>query len=164
MSKAKLNIPMFAALILLLLTMVTTHMTSGLYARYTAAASGSDSARVAKYEITVNAASADNLVLTPAVPASYKFSITSESEVSVEYDLIITLPKKLPDSIALSLVRGDDTRTLNSASNVYTVKNAGTFSAQGGTHAYILSFTAVQPIEADELESISIRVDARQVD
>ena len=35
-----------------LLTMVTTHITSGLYARYTGSASGSASARVAKFKVT----------------------------------------------------------------------------------------------------------------
>lgn len=42
----KLNIPMCAACILLCLTLITTHMTGGLYAKYTASGAGSDSARV----------------------------------------------------------------------------------------------------------------------
>jgi len=45
--KAKLNIPMCLALILLCLTMFTTHLMSGLYARYVTKGSGEDSARVA---------------------------------------------------------------------------------------------------------------------
>ena len=36
MGKAKLNIPMCAALVLLLLTMVSIYLVSGLYARYKA--------------------------------------------------------------------------------------------------------------------------------
>ena len=47
----KVNIPMCAALVLLLLTMISVHLTSGLYARYTSTASGSDSARVAKFHV-----------------------------------------------------------------------------------------------------------------
>ncbi|MBR4020581.1 MAG: hypothetical protein IKI99_04640 [Firmicutes bacterium] len=51
----KLNIPMCAACILLCLTLITTHMTGGLYAKYTASGAGSDSARVAKFnEITIS--------------------------------------------------------------------------------------------------------------
>lgn len=45
----KLNIPMCAACILLCLTLISIHMTGGLYAKYTSDAQGSDSARVAKY-------------------------------------------------------------------------------------------------------------------
>lgn len=49
MKKAKLNIPICAALVLLFLTMVSIHMTSGLYARYTTQDSGGDAARVISF-------------------------------------------------------------------------------------------------------------------
>lgn len=45
----KVNIPMILAAILLFLTLLSIHLTSGLYARYVTTASGSDSARVAKF-------------------------------------------------------------------------------------------------------------------
>jgi len=45
----KLNIPMCIACVLLCLTLLSVHLTSGLYSRYTSSASGSDSARVVKF-------------------------------------------------------------------------------------------------------------------
>lgn len=49
--KAKANKPLRAAGILLLATMLTTCMTAGTFAKYTTSASGSDSARVAKFGV-----------------------------------------------------------------------------------------------------------------
>lgn len=50
-NRGKVNIPICVAAVLLFLTLLSTHLCSGLYARYTTTASGSDSARVARFEI-----------------------------------------------------------------------------------------------------------------
>lgn len=97
MGKAKLNIPMCAALALLFLTMVSIHLTSGLYARYTATATGSDSARVAKFDVTgsgagnvtVDCTQADNL-------GEYLITVNSNSEVAVTYTVTVTFTDSLP--------------------------------------------------------------------
>lgn len=47
----KTNIAFSLAMIALVLVMATSYMTSGLYARYVSSASGSDSARVARFDI-----------------------------------------------------------------------------------------------------------------
>ncbi len=47
--KPKVNIPMCAAAVLFCLTVISTHLVSGLYARYTTTGSGEDSARVIKF-------------------------------------------------------------------------------------------------------------------
>ena len=79
MGKAKLNIPMCAALILLLLTMISVHMTSGLYARYTSTATATDTARVAKFDVTrsVEPVKDKNGV--------FELTVTNNSEVSITY-------------------------------------------------------------------------------
>lgn len=77
--KAKLNIPMFTALILLLLTMITTHMTTGLYARYTVSSSGEDSARVAKFDVDCEVAE------VTGKEGEYTLKVTNRSEVAVGY-------------------------------------------------------------------------------
>ena len=52
--KAKLNIPMCVACVLFCLTLFSFHLCGGLYARYTARGSASDSARVIKFgELTL---------------------------------------------------------------------------------------------------------------
>ena len=47
--KPKVNIPMCAAAVLFCLTVISTHLVSGLYARYTTSGSGADEARVIKF-------------------------------------------------------------------------------------------------------------------
>lgn len=152
------------AAVLLVLVMLSTSMVAGRYARYTSTATASDSARVAKYEITVSSDPNESIALSEGTPASYRFSVTSGSEVTVEYDLVIILPQALPTGIDISLKYGDETKTLTQTGNQYTARNVGTFRPQGGTHEYTLVFTATQPVGAGMLTSIAIQVDARQVD
>lgn len=51
--KEKMNIPMCLACVLFCLTLITTHMTGGLFAKYATHAEGSDSARVAAFNKVV---------------------------------------------------------------------------------------------------------------
>lgn len=98
MGKAKLNIPMCAALVLLLLTMVSIHLTSGLFARYTSSSSGSDSARVAKFDVQTN--------IEPVAGTEGKFTltVTNNSEVAVRYSIEVRIPEDL------SVTIGNDTK------------------------------------------------------
>ena len=98
MGKAKLNIPMCAALVLLLLTMISVHLTSGLYARYTTTATGSDSARVAKFDVVT--------ALTQAkdgegkdIEGQFTLMVTNNSEVAVKYQVAVTLHDHLDVTI-----------------------------------------------------------------
>lgn len=51
---AKVNIPICIASVLLCLTLISVHLTSGLYAKYISSSAGSDSARVATFgELTI---------------------------------------------------------------------------------------------------------------
>lgn len=152
------------AAVLLVFVMLSTSLVAGRYARYSTTVTASDSARVAGYQISVSSSSGNDITLSTESPASYTFSVASASEVAVEYDLIITLPKALPGGVSLSLTQGETGIALTPENNTYTATKAGTFSAQGGAHEYTLTFTATQPVGADTLESISVRVDARQVD
>ena len=63
MGKTKLNIPMCAAVVLLYLTLLSIHLTSGLFARYTTTVTASDSARVAKFDVDVTAGLLQSLAL-----------------------------------------------------------------------------------------------------
>ena len=54
MKTAKYNIPMYAALILFCLTLISVHLSSGLYAKYTTTSQGSDGARTIKFgDVTI---------------------------------------------------------------------------------------------------------------
>ncbi len=89
----KLNIPMCAALVLLMLTMISIHLTSGLYARYTTTASGSDSARVAKFDITGNGTLTESAVVNilPGQTVKKTLIIMSHCEVAVRYSLQVNV-------------------------------------------------------------------------
>ena len=119
MGRVKLNIPMFAALILLLLTMVTTHMTSGLYARYTASATGSDSARVAKFDVAVSDIAFNN------GDGTYTFTVTNNSEVTVGYSIVVQMHPKLTATV------GAETKKTDSWDNPVTFENDGWKLAPG---------------------------------
>lgn len=89
---SRVNIPMCAAGVLLCLTLFSAHFTSGLYAKYTATATGSDSARVAKFEVvTTNDTDANVTVTTGQITDNiYQFTIENHSEVAVRYTLSVT--------------------------------------------------------------------------
>ena len=92
---------MHVALLLLCVVMLTIHLTGGLNARYVSSAEGSDSARVAKFDVSC--------AQTGEVPFdiqlefldpkkhtdSISFTVASQSEVTVAYDVILELPETL---------------------------------------------------------------------
>lgn len=148
------------AAVLLVLVMLSTSMVAGRYARYVTTATASDSARVAKYDISVASPSPNSLTMSQDASVEYNFTVTSNSEVSVEYDLIITLPTALPSGVTVTLTGNGKNIGLNPGTN--ECKNVGTFSPQGGTHTYTIIFAANEAIGS--ISPISIRVDTRQVD
>ncbi|MBR2445481.1 MAG: hypothetical protein IKB28_02300 [Clostridia bacterium] len=93
-SNKKTPIVFYVGILLACLTLVSIHMTSGLYARYTTSASGQDSARVARFEVTetLQVIKADGTtestfvvgdVLRPGVSTTYTFTVKNNSEVAV---------------------------------------------------------------------------------
>ena len=127
MGKAKMNIPMFTALILLLLTMVTTHYTSGLYARYSSTAYGTDAARVAKFDVSFN--------LRDNEDGTYTVTVNNNSEVSVKYSVIVEMDKHLSAAI------GDDVKTIEGSEKFVTFENADwTLAPKTAADPLILKF------------------------
>ena len=73
--------------ILFCLTLFSVHLTSGLYARYTTSASGSDSARVARFDVQaegelITFISAD---IRPGETVEKTVEVTNNSEVAITY-------------------------------------------------------------------------------
>lgn len=106
--KAKVNIPMCAAAVLLCLTLVSIHLTSGLYARYSTSASGSDSARVAKFDVAVSIESAEGGVTlsNENKSGSYTIVVENNSEVAIEYSLALSFTDR-PDGLGAKLGESD---------------------------------------------------------
>lgn len=164
MDKMKLNIPMFAALILLLLTMITTHITSGLFARYTTQGSGSDSARVAEFDVSslLTAYANEN--------GKFKLTVTSNSEVAVQYKIVVEFDA--PMSVALD---GGEPRTRPEQKKSVTFTNdAWVFAPGSASSEHTLQFamtdwsyitgTVTNQAEVTQTLSFNVNVVAEQVD
>ncbi len=108
------------------LTIVSAYMLSGMYARYSTSASGSDSARVARFSISENLTEQSQTIVISMAPGdasvNYPITVTSNSEVTVKYTLeLIRETNNLPLSIAITeatgtIAAGDTApRTVNAA-------------------------------------------------
>lgn len=127
------------ALILLCMTLFSTSMLSGLYAKYTAKNDGNDDARVALFK--VEAGWSENVTVNASVgdtQGNYTFTVTNDSEVAVRYDLIVTFDQTLPAGVSLAL---QDYGLSLSDGNIYTFHNIASLApgTTGTTHT--LTFT-----------------------
>ena len=165
MGKAKVNIPMVAALILLMLTMISTHLTSGLYARYCAGATASDSARVAIWNVGATSkkpavsidCSTDNL------DDVYRFTVTNNSEVTARYDVVVTFTETLGKGISFKL---DGTKTPQTNDNkTFTFENVGQLHYGGDSAEHTLMFVVVsEDISEDVSCGFTVTIDFEQID
>lgn len=165
MGKTKVNIPMFAALILLMLTMISVHLTSGLYARYTAGATASDSARVAIWNVGATsekpAVSID--CSTDDLDDVYQFTVTNNSEVTARYDVTVTFTEALGKGISFEL---DETKTPQTNDNkTFTFENVGQLNYGGDSAKHTLTFTAVfEDVPDDVSYNFTVTIDFEQID
>lgn len=87
---------------LLCIVMLFSHLTGGIYARYTATASGSDSARVAKFEVRSDLKEqTTDLVLDltnikPGYIEEINLQVTNCSEVAVSYKFTVESLENIP--------------------------------------------------------------------
>lgn len=138
----KSNPMLTLAAILLCLVMISTHFTSGLYAKYTARSSTNDNARVASFVIETEL---DHISLgtseTPTLQlggtdevnvVELPFYIASGSEVAVGYSVTVdfgTTP--IPEYIDISLSNGIASQTLaaNGSKTQFVFADFGTLPA-----------------------------------
>ena len=97
--KTKMNIPMCLAAILLCLTLISIHLTSGLYAKYISSASGNDSARVIKFgELTLTEEGdfyeGNKLMIIPGVTLTKKATVSFSGSESATYVFVEITPSK----------------------------------------------------------------------
>lgn len=97
--KTKMNIPMCLAAILLCLTLISIHLTGGLYAKYTTSASGNDSARVIAFGDLSLTESGDfydgnKLMIIPGVDLTKKATLSFLGSESATYVFIEITPSK----------------------------------------------------------------------
>lgn len=164
-------------LVLLCMVLFSTYLTGGLYARYVTTSSGSDSARVAKFDVVNKIQTATQSITLhfykpEQVSDTIDFQVNSTSEVAVKYDVVVTMPA-LPngaDYSWLEIKLGEETPVANGT--VFTFSNVGTFAPNDtNVHKYELTFTIKKDMQGNppaDLEDISstvkITVHAEQID
>lgn len=98
--------------VLLCAMLLSCHMMSGLYARYSATVMDSDNARVAKFDVTTDCVYDD-------VTEEYTLTITNNSEVTVAYTVSYTIDGlALPAGVTISFGSNDNSGTLTQGANV----------------------------------------------
>ena len=129
------------AAVLLCLALITTHLASGLYARYISRSTTDASARVASFaietdidRIELGSTEAPTLQLggedgTQSV--QLPFYITSGSEVTVGYSVSIDFADALPEYLYITLTDGAYTQTVaaDGTKSEFTFPDFGTLSA-----------------------------------
>jgi hypothetical protein len=113
---AKVNIPMCIASFLFCLTLISIHLTSGLYAKYISSASGNDSARVIKFgELTITETGdfyEDNkLMIIPGVDLTKKATVSFSGSESATYVFVEILPTgwSATDNVTFALLSNGKT-------------------------------------------------------
>lgn len=150
---------MLLAMVLLCLTMITTHLTSGLYARYIVRGSGEDDARVAKFYVTQDATKfSENLTISIEPGTLEKqIQVINDSEVAINYTLTI---RNATQNIPLLFQVGDEATELAETTVSYSM-------AVGETNQYTMKVIFPQE-NADQyikmVDTIEIVLIAEQID
>jgi len=99
------NIPIYAAAVLLCMTLCSTYFVAGLYARYSTGEENSNEARVAKFSITGEGTLLEPIVaeLIPGGSLERTLNIHNNSEVAVEYTVsVANVTNDLPLHFSMS--------------------------------------------------------------
>jgi hypothetical protein len=171
----------YVGVLALVLVLFSTHMTGGLYARYTSYAEGSDSARVAKFDVAYEQDTAvpmsivlDFFDLTKRTD-TVKFWVTSSSEVAVKYYVIVTLPNSLPmewleNGLMNIQLDGKDRTSMNVTERTVTfafdTNSFGTTGEREKEHelTFSLKENAIPGMIVNITESATLRIHVEQID
>ena len=174
---ARRHLPLAVYLAFLLVAALA--FTGASFASYKTVATGSDSARVARFVVTAipETNQSENLTLDSSTPiAEYKFTVSNNesgkvNETATRYDVVVTLPSALPTGVTMKLSRVADTTVTevpqsSASGNTYTFSDNGMLfsAADARSDIYTLTFAAQSSAESDTLEGIKITVNAEQVD
>ncbi len=165
-NKIKMNIPIRIAALLLCLTLFSTYLVTGLFARYTTSAQGSDNARVAKFSIEGSGTLLQPIVadLIPGKTQSETLILENKSETAVEYTITVTnVYGNLPLEFTL---------TGGSANSTVHEKGVSTITDQllPGNHEDTYTLEINWPASTEDLDLIgmvdyvTVTVTAAQID
>ena len=169
---------MYVASLIFGAVMITTHLTGGSAARYLSTATNTDSARVAKFDVSCQkvAEAPFHIELDFLDPDksqdAFAFIAASASEVSLEYEVVILLPEAIAQLVKEDLI------TVELDGNAPTVMNINegklvfegeTFTPGENSTVHTLTFaasTVAVPENEENItdETIVLRIHAEQID
>jgi len=163
-NKAPVNWILRAAGVLLCLVLASSYLVCGMFARYTTTATGSDTARVAKFDITGTGLQTMDITadLSPGGSETCNLQIKNNSEVAVEFKATI---QKQTDNLPLdfSVRLENDSELQESNQFVFTDRmDPGELTIY---KLYILwPEDKNSPVYSDLVDYIQVTVDATQID
>ncbi len=140
-------------------------------ASYYSAKTGGSGVGIAKWDVSVEFMGENDFTLIDSEgkrTAEYFFSVTSKSEVALSYEIVLTMPKAIPDGLSFIIKDINDGDILPSISEdglTYTFVNADDFrfSANGGKNEHTLEISTDFTHNSIALEDIEVRVIASQL-
>lgn len=131
------------------------------FSSYVTTVTGGESARVARFEVKAESIQGNSFMLTPGEAIStqtYNLRVESDSEVAVEYDIVL---KNVPVGISVKL----GSKTLQADANgEIRFEKVGTFAANDtNSKDHALTFSASVAVEVASMD-IQVSVDFRQID
>ena len=135
---------MYTLAILLCLVLTTFWLMCNMYAKYSAKASGSDSARVAKFNVTEEGTATQQIKadVYPGFSQTYNVSVTNASEVAISYSMDI---QNKYANLPLEF------KMLDSNDNEITSKSIDISATDHGEHIYKLEIS--WPTDSDDNKS-----------
>lgn len=156
----------FPTTTLLVYLLIAVTLTTGVsFSRYTTSVSGSDSARVARFDVSISG-SADSISIDGSnsesdLTGSYTLTVTNNSEVAVEYTITVQTASPLPKGINLTM--DSVTKSTDGTAVTYSF-SAGTL-APGGSANHTLTVEAVLTELMNDVEQdITVSVAVAQID
>ncbi len=156
----------FSTSALLVYLLIAVTLTTGVsFSRYTTSVSGSDSARVAGFDVSIFG-STDRIHIDGSnsesdLTGSYTLTVTNNSEVAVEYTITVQTASPLPKGINLTM--DSVTKSTDGTAAAYSF-SAGTL-APGGSENHTLTVEAVLTELMDNVEQdITVSVAVAQID
>ncbi len=173
---ARQRLPLAVYLAFLLVAALA--FTGASFASYKTVATGSDSARVARFAVAAakDASQSESLTLDSSTPsAGYKFTVSNTdangvNETATKYDVVVKFPTQLT-GVTLTLTKNNNntqstiTGTVSADNKTFTFADAGSFTAGvAQTDSFALTFAVGDGAANAAWNNINIIVNAAQVD
>lgn len=156
---------MYTLAVLLCLVLTTFWLMCNMYAKYSAQASGSDSARIAKFNVTETGTATQQIKANvyPGFSKTYNVDVTNASEVAITYSMDI---QNKYENLPLEF------KMLDSNDNEITSKSIDISATDHEPHTYKLQISwpkdanasATDPDYAGKVDVIEITLNAVQKD